>query len=238
MPFQPSLRWRYDKKISVCGRCRFIFYFYNGETTHRKQKADAFQIQEYIVLAVPIGTQYPCPFTSRAYCIHREEKKNEGQLAKRVARNEVILHVARNFSSIELNESKKNTRGKTRLGMTRYGIWKPKERFSLARSRYFIFNEFFLNDFYIKLSDDHLKSPKDIESVLHLCREKTILINELNKIRENLEEFLSMNNYLSTTLNQIISTSELTRILFEFEINQSILIGLGSIFQISENHLR
>ncbi len=83
---------------------------------------------------------------------------------------------------------------------------------------------FFLNDFYIELSDDHLKSPKDIEFVLHLCREKTIIINELNKISEYLEEFLSMNNYLSTNLNLIISTSELTRILLEFEINVSVKV--------------
>jgi hypothetical protein len=123
-----------------------------------------------------------------------------------------------------LNESKKNTRGKTRLGITRYGIWKPKQSFSLARSRYFIFSAFFLNDFYIELSDDHLKSPKDIESVPHLCREKTVIINELNKISEYLEEFLSMNNYLSKNLNLIISTSKLARILFEFEINVSVKV--------------
>jgi tetratricopeptide (TPR) repeat protein len=120
---------------------------------------------------------------------------------------------------------------------------------------------FFITDLYFQLNDQFLNENS---SDIHVYRGQAISINELNLIRENIGEFLSMNSFLSTSKNreismnfakQIIPTSELTRILFEFNINRHIenirpyanikhlsyfseedelLIGLGAIFQINQ----
>ena len=117
---------------------------------------------------------------------------------------------------------------------------------------------FFITDLYSQLTDEHKKLA------VQVYRGQAISVEELNLIRENIGQFLSMNSFLSTSVNrqvsmsfakQITVTSELTRILFEFHIDSQIentrpyafiqhlsyfsgeeelLIGLGAIFRIKQ----
>lgn len=122
---------------------------------------------------------------------------------------------------------------------------------------------FFLTDLYYQLNDEYKKNLNS-NLLIQVYRGQAIHINELNLIKDNIGEFLSMNSFLSTSNNkdisinfakQIIVNDEITRILFEFNIDYNIentrpyafiqhlsyfneeeelLIGLGAIFQINQ----
>ncbi|CAF0910352.1 unnamed protein product [Adineta ricciae] len=121
---------------------------------------------------------------------------------------------------------------------------------------------FFIKDLYSELLHEY---NHNLEVALqYVYRGQAIDVQEVKLIRENLGEFLSFNSFLSASEDRQISmnfakripiTSDLTAILFEFELNKQIkntrpyakiqhlsyfseeneiLIGLGSIFEIKE----
>ncbi len=82
---------------------------------------------------------------------------------------------------------------------------------------------FFITDLYSQLKNEYK------QLIAQVYRGQAISVEELNLIRDNIGQFLSMNSFLSTSVNrqvsmsfakQITITSELTRILFEFQIDK------------------
>jgi tetratricopeptide (TPR) repeat protein len=122
---------------------------------------------------------------------------------------------------------------------------------------------------YRQLSEEHANylishTSTTEESILRVYRGQAIAVGELNLIRESRGAFISFNNFLSTSTNQMMAKSfakgativdGLTRVLFEFQIDtrllgtkpyadiskvsyyqgeEEILVMLGSIFRIDQ----
>jgi tetratricopeptide (TPR) repeat protein len=104
---------------------------------------------------------------------------------------------------------------------------------------------FFISDLYKQLSKEHEKYLRAMkEPTIQVYRGQGINENELNLIRENVGEFISMNSFLSTTTNRdtavfyaesnAAATDSVKPILFEFNIDQELM---GAIPFASIRHL-
>ncbi|CAF0960412.1 unnamed protein product [Didymodactylos carnosus] len=125
---------------------------------------------------------------------------------------------------------------------------------------------FFITDLHKQLAEEHetfRRSYNSDDPILRVYRGQAIAIDELNLIRNSIGEFLSIQNFLSTNTDrevaaffakQVTPTSELTRIVFQFNIDtraltkpyadikrlsyftdeDEVLIMLGSIFKIEQ----
>ncbi|CAF0820684.1 unnamed protein product [Didymodactylos carnosus] len=124
----------------------------------------------------------------------------------------------------------------------------------------------FIKDLTIQLYKEHEQYLRNYtgEQILHVYRGQAILNEELNLLRQNVGEFISMNAFLSTSskkatavqfVNRVSTTPELSRILYQFNIDtrfpntkpyadikhlsyfgneDEVLIALGSIFKIQQ----